>query len=238
MMDLLNSSRASSKALLRLRRWLTTVAGGLVLLALLIAALRPWYMKWGATESELQRPYPGDQLAPDVLSVATRAITIQSPPAQVWPWIAQVGEDRAGFYSYTWLENLFLADMHNADRINPQWQTRQVGDTVWLTRKDRYHGTARTVIAMYEPRHAMVLVSPRDYENLAKYGPPIDGAWTFIVDPEGENASRLIMRSRGRSTGLLKRAFDYLVFDPAHFIMERGMMLGIKERAERASSNH
>jgi hypothetical protein len=236
-MDMLSSSRTSSNASSRLRRWLTTVAEVLVLLALLIVALRPWYMKWGATESELQRLYPGDQLAPNVLSVATRAITIQSPPTQVWPWIAQVGEDRAGFYSYTWLENLFLADMHNADRINSQWQTRQLGDTVWLTRKDRYQGTARTVIAMYEPGHSMVLVSPRDYEKLAQYGPPIDGAWAFIVEPEGKNASRLIMRSRGRSKGLLKRAFDYLVFDPVHFIMERGMMLGIKERAERLSSN-
>ena len=237
MTDLLNSFLASSKALMGPRRWLAAVAGGLVLLTLLIAALRPWYMNWGAKESELHRPYPGDQLAPNVLSVATRAITIQSPPAQVWPWIAQVGEDRAGFYSYTWLENLFLADMHNADRINSQWQTRQVGDTVWLARQDRYQGTARTVIAMYEPGHAMVLVSPRDYEHLAQYGPPIDGAWTFIVEPEGKNASRLIMRSRGQSTGFLKRAFDYLVFDPAHFIMERGMMLGIKERAERSPSN-
>lgn len=236
-MDMLSSSRTSSNASSRLRRWLTTVAEVLVLLALLIVALRPWYMKWGATESELQRLYPGDQLAPNVLSVATRAITIQSPPTQVWPWIAQVGEDRAGFYSYTWLENLFLADMHNADWINSQWQTRQLGDTVWLTRKDRYQGTARTVIAMYEPGHSMVLVSPRDYEKLAQYGPPIDGAWAFIVEPEGKNASRLIMRSRGRSKGLLKRAFDYLVFDPVHFIMERGMMLGIKERAERLSSN-
>jgi len=211
------------------------VAGALFLLALLNAGLRHWYMNWGATDTELHRVYPGDQLAPGVLSVATRAITINAPPAQVWPWIVQIGEDRAGFYSYTWLENLVLADMHNAERINPQWQTRQVGDTVWLTSKDRYHGTARTLVAMYEPGHAMVLVSPPDYEKLVKRGPPIDGAWSFILEPEGENASRLIMRTRGRSTGLFKRAFDYFVFDPAHFIMERGMLLGIKRRAERFS---
>jgi len=84
----------------------------------------------------------------------------------------------------------------------------------------------------------MVLVSPPDHENLAKHRPPISGTWTFIINPEGKNATRLIMRSRGRSTGLLKRAFDYWVFDPAHFIMERGMMLGIKERAEPTSSGH
>jgi len=237
MTDRLDSRRTFHQSLKRLGRRLIFVAGALVLLALLNAALRPWYMSWGATDREFLRVYPGDQLAPNVLSVATRAITIQAPPAKVWPWIVQIGEDRAGFYSYTWLENLFLADMRNADRINPQWQTRQVGDTVWLTRKDRYHGTARTVIAGYEPGHTMVLVSPSDFAKLAQYGPPIDGAWTFILEPEGEKASRLIMRSRGRSAGWWKRAFDYFIFDPAHFIMERGMLLGIKERAERWSSH-
>jgi hypothetical protein len=221
-----------------LRRLFTVVAGSVLFLALLNAALRHWYLNWGATASELQQVYPGDQLAPNVLSIATRAITINAPPAEVWAWIVQIGEDRAGFYSYTRLENLFLADMHNADRINPAWQTRQVGDTVWLTNKCHYHGTARTVVAICEPGHAMVLVSPHDYETLVQNGPPINGAWTFILEPEGNHSSRLIMRSRGRAVGLLKRAFDYFIFDPAHFIMERGMMLGIKRRAEALSSRH
>lgn len=211
--------------------------GAVVLLALLNVTLRQWYMSWGSTGRELQRLYPGDRLAPNVLSVATRAITIQAPPGEVWPWIVQIGEDRGGFYSYAWLENLFRADMHNADRINPQWQTRQRGDTVWLARKDRYHGAARTVIAAYEPGHAMVLVSPREYEKLVRYGPPIDGVWTFILEREGENASRLIMRTRGGAAGWLGRAIGYFLVDPAHFIMERRMLLGIKERAE-ASSSH
>ena len=235
MTHLPNSRETTYRTFKRFGRFLTTVACTVVLFALLNAALRPWYMSWGASEREHQGAYPGDQLAPNVLSVASRAITIQAPPPQVWPWIVQMGEDRAGFYSYTFLENLFLADMHNADRINPQWQTRGVGDTVWLARKDRYRGTGRVLIAAYESGHAMVLVSPRDYEKLLQSGPPIDGAWTFILDPEGVNASRLIMRSRGRLSGLLKRAFDYFIFDPAHFIMERGMLLGIKKRVERGS---
>jgi hypothetical protein len=233
MANLRDLPQTPSPPLNRLLRWLAKTAVALFLLVLLNACLRPWYMGWGATVAELHRVHPGDQLAPDVLSVATRAITINAPTAEVWPWIVQTGEDRAGFYSYTWLENLFLADMHNADRINPLWQTRQVGDTVWLTNKNRYHGTARTLVAVYEPGHVMVLVSPNDYEKLLHTGPPIDGVWTFILEPDGDHTSRLIMRSRGRSTGLLKRAFDYFVFDPAHFVMERGMMLGIKRRAER-----
>ncbi len=211
-------------------RRLLAIASALVLIALAETwdgTLRIWDSKTG---QEVRRVYVCDTMSPDATTVATRAITIQAPPAQVWQWIVQVGEDRAGFYSYTWLENLFRADMHNADRIHPAWQTRQVGDTVWLARKDRYHGSARQMVAAYEPGHIMVLVSPQDYDKLAKEGPPIDGSWTFIVEPEGQNASRLIMRSRGRSHSLIKRAFDYLIFDPVHFVMERGMLIGIHSR--------
>ena len=226
------SSRSPLPTRKRGRRLLGTLAGALILLALVVAGLRPWYMYWGATGSEVRGAYPGDELTPNMHSLATRAITIQVPPEKVWPWIVQVGEDRAGFYSYTWLENIFRADMHNAERVHPEWQNRQVGDTVWLARKDRYQGSARTVVAIYEPGRAMILVSPPDYEHLVRDEPPISGTWTFILEPKGEHASRLIMRTRGRSAGMLKRASDYFIFDPAHFIMERGMMLGIKRRAE------
>ena len=231
----MNSKRTPRTFLRRLQRSLYFLTGALVLLMLANPILRPWYLHWGATRIEVERIYPGDDLAPNSMTVATHAITIQAPPGQVWPWIVQTGQDRAGFYSYTFLENLFLADMHNADRIVPEWQTRKVGDTVWLARPDRYHGTARTVVAAYEDGHAMVLISPEDYEKLVRKGPPLGGAWTFILEPQGENASRLIMRSRGSSPRLLKRASDYFIFDPAHFIMERGMMLGIKQRAERTA---
>jgi hypothetical protein len=205
----------------------------LALLVLIPAALHPWYLRWGATDRELQQPLPGDELVFSGANTATRAITIQSPPEQIWPWIVQIGEDRAGFYSYMWLENLFLADMHNSDRIVPEWQTRQLGDTVWMARKDRFHGRGRAIVAALQAHHAMVLVSPDDYAKLTKSGPQISGAWTFIVEPEGKRASRLIMRTLGVPTGPFNRAFNYFVYDPAHFIMERKMLLGIKERAER-----
>ena len=84
----------------------------------------------------------------------------------------------------------------------------------------------------------MALVSPEDYVQLSKSGPPTSGAWTFILEPEGANATRMIMRTLGVPTGPFNAAFNYFVYDPAHFIMERRMLLGIKERAERAASRH
>ena len=139
------------------------------LLALLLLP-RPWYMRWGATDAEIAGRYPGDQLSKHPQSLATRAVTIAAPVAEVWPWIVQTGQDRAGFYSYTWLENLFRAGMHNADRIIPEFQDRKAGDTVWLASKYRYGGQGRVVVALLQPNRAMVLVRPGDMEAVANGG--------------------------------------------------------------------
>jgi hypothetical protein len=163
-------------------------------------------------------------------------LTINAPVTDVWPWIVQIGQDRAGCYSYAWLENLFFVGMHNADRIHPEWQTRQVGDVVWLARKERYGGRGRVVVALLEANRAMVLVSPSDGERISRGGRAESGTWTFILDPTADHATRLILRSRGaQAESLAAMLFGRLVFDPVHFIMERKMMLGIKQRAESAS---
>ena len=125
--------------------------------------------------------------------------------------------------------------MHNADRIHPEWQTRKVGDTVWLARKDRYGGRGRVVVALLEPHRAMVLASPSDAERISSGGHAKSGTWTFILDPINDHATRLILRSRGaQDESFAAMLFARLVFDPIHFIMERKMMLGIKQRAENA----
>jgi hypothetical protein len=125
--------------------------------------------------------------------------------------------------------------MHNADRIHPEWQTRQVGDTVWLARKDRYGGLGRVVVALLEPNRAMVLVSPSDAERISRGGHAESGTWTFILVPINDHACRLILRSRGaQGESFVAMAFGRLVFDPVHFLMERKTMLGIKQRAENA----
>ena len=236
MTNQLNSHRKSYPKLKRHGRWLIYVAIMLVALVLVHEALRPWYMNWGATEEEVQRVLPGDQLAPESPNIATHAITIQAPPEKVWPWIAQIGRDRAGWYSYTWIEDLCLSDTTDADRIHPEWQARHAGDNIWLTPPYRYHGNMRFVVYAYEPGHVMELVYPGEDEELAHRGPPIDNTWTFDLDPQGANASRLIMRSRNRATGLVMRAFIYFIFEPAHFIMERKMLLTLKQLVERSTS--
>jgi hypothetical protein len=231
-----HEAETKAKWAIRLARAAAWLALGLVVAGLVhLWFIRPWYLTWGATGDEISRTWPGDELSPRPVSLATRALTINAPVTDVWPWIVQIGQDRGGCYSYAWLENLFFVDMHNADRIHPEWQTRQAGDTVWLARKDRYGGRGRVVVALLEPNRAMVLVSPSDAERISRGGHAQSGTWTFILEPINNHATRLILRSRGaqdESFGAM--LFGRLVFDPVHFIMERKMMLGIKQRAENA----
>jgi hypothetical protein len=228
-----------AKWTIRLARGVGWLALGLLLVGLVhLWFIRPWYLTWGATGDEINRTWPGDELSPRPVSLATRALTINVPVTDVWPWIVQIGQDRAGCYSYAWLENLFFVGMHNAERIHPEWQRRQVGDIVWLARKDRYGGRGRVVVAVLEPNRAMVLVSPGDAERISRGGRAESGTWTFILDPIDDHTTRLILRSRGaQGESFAAMLFGRLVFDPVHFIMERKMMLGIKERAETAASH-
>ena len=99
--------------------------------------VRFWALSWGATADELVCVWPGDELSPNATEIATRAITIEAPAESVWSWIVQLGQDRAGFYSYTWLENLFRCAMPRVEQIEPDWQERTLGDNVWMARPDR-----------------------------------------------------------------------------------------------------
>jgi hypothetical protein len=108
---------------------------GLFALALILyfAFVFPWMLEWGATPEETFGPLPGDDVVPSPMYRSTRALTIGAPVEDVWPWVAQIGQDRGGFYSATWVENMLLADIHNARTINPDWQSRQEGDLLPLT---------------------------------------------------------------------------------------------------------
>ena len=184
--------------------------------------IRPWHLRWGATDEEARQPLPGDELAPSPKLKATHAITINAPAADVWPWLVQMGQTRGGFYSYTWLENLVGCHMHNADEVVTEWQELKVGDKVWL------HPKAPPVeVAAIEPGRAIVL----------------KGWGAFVLQPIDEKTTRLIIRSQGDYNPDLKnRILNFflwrVVFEPAHFVMERKMLLGIKARAEKLARAH
>ncbi len=116
--------------------------GGVPLVAAAAAAywfiVRPWHFRWGVTLAEVAQRWPGDELIARPRTRAVRAVTITAPPDRIWPWIMQVGRDRGGFYSYTWLENLIGADIHNVYRLIPGLRERQVGDTVWMGPEDKF----------------------------------------------------------------------------------------------------
>jgi hypothetical protein len=172
--------------------------------------IRPWHLRWGATDEEVEKLLPGDELVPDPGIESTRAITVSAPVEEVWPWLAQVGQDRGGFYSYEWLENLAGARMRNADRIHPEWQHREVGETVFL------HPATGPKVASFEPGRAMVL----------------EGWGAFVVEPIDERSTRVTLRSRTpKRLGML--LYYLLTIEIPHFIMERRMLKGLKERAEQ-----
>jgi hypothetical protein len=115
------------------------------------AVLRAWQRRWGATDDEVNRTLPGDDLLSHADLTATRAITIHATAAQVWPWIAQLGQGRGGFYSYDFLENLIGCDIHSADRIVPEWQRIDIGAQVKLAPQ------VALSVALVVPARALVL---------------------------------------------------------------------------------
>jgi hypothetical protein len=179
--------------------------------------------RWGAEARELTASLPGDDLVPDADSQAT----MDAPPEHVWPWLVQMGVDRAGFYSLLPVENgIFRLGVENADRIVPDWQDLQVGDTVAFM-PDGYPGGRRGPrVTAIEPNRSLVL----DLGGMTGETP---GSWQFVLEPAAYQATRLLMRSRSsadRPVGL--KLFD-TVAEPGYLIMDIAMLLGIKERAER-----
>jgi hypothetical protein len=169
---------------------------------------------------------PGDKLLPDAPVVSTRAIGIEAPVSAIWPWLVQMGPERGGAYTYDWVENLFSLDMHSVDEIIPELQNLAVGDEIPLGSGPRMR------VEVLESGHAMVLRSE-------------DGAWVweFGLYPEaptapGSSLTRLVSRNRIQDprTGLVASALSLYVMEPGSLVMERKMLHGIKERAERLAS--
>jgi hypothetical protein len=195
--------------------------------------LRRWAGRWGTAAEELAQVWPGDELSPNATEITTRAVSIAAPAETVWAWLIQIGQDRSGFYSYTWLENLFRCAMPRVERIVPDWQQRTVGDIVWLAKRERYRGEARQKVVRVDRGRVLSLASPADWGRLVRHETSAGGTWTFILVPVNAGTTRLVVRSRGpEAQTALGRLFWLMLFEPAHFIMERKMILRIKQLAE------
>jgi len=198
------------------------------------AGLRSWHQRWGASEAELVTPLPGDILLPDATGQVTHAVTIDAGPEEVWPWIMQIGQDRSGFYSYTPLENLVGCEMPKVERLVPEWPPRTVGETVWLGTPKHFDGQARMVAAIVQPYRSFAMVMPTDWQRIQAGGQAREVIWEFALEPVGSRQTRLIARLRGGPPQTARERLAGLFFwEPAHFVMERNMLLTIKELAER-----
>ncbi|MGL6279897.1 MAG: SRPBCC family protein [Gaiella sp.] len=195
-------------------------AGTIAVRATYRRALRTPVLTWGATAEEADRVLPGDELLEEADVVSTRAVTIAAPPSAVWPWLVQMGSGRGGAYTYDWIENLFGLGMRSAEAIHPEWQDLEVGDEI--PGKASLPGMRVEVL---EPERALVTRSS-------------DGTWVwaFVLD-DRDGTTRLLSRNRiaMRDPSLGDR-LGMAVMEPGSLVMERKMLLGIKERAERLAA--
>lgn len=197
--------------------------------------VRPWMFHWGASDDDLLCTFPGDELEPNAKIDATHAVTIHASPAQVWPWLVQLGQGRGGFYTYDWLENLGGLDIHNAERILPEYQDLKVGDRVPLA-PDGFG----PYVAILEPEKSLVLhgdtrVDMRGGQPFMRPGDYLTFVWGFHLYEVQPGVTRLVERWKSDWNPSLVNTLAYRIFlEPGAFIMERGMLLGIKQRAERS----
>lgn len=184
--------------------------------------IRSWMYAWGATVEECGGALPGDELVSQGRTRTTRAIDVAAPVEAVWPWLAQLGENRGGFYSYSVLERAVGANVHNANTVHEEWQDLHVGDDVWLAK--RYGEHACQVVADVQPKSHLVLVSKDDFHRIES-GERASGSWSFVLRSTA-TGTRLLVRGSGDW-------FGHALFDIPHFVMERKMLKGIRRRAER-----
>ncbi|MCL4268755.1 MAG: hypothetical protein KJZ72_04390 [Anaerolineales bacterium] len=193
------------------------LAGLGVLAIVLIFALLPWMDRYGAMDEEINASYPGDELVPNPRITYTRAISIAATPEEIYPWIAQLGADKGGMYSYTWLEALVQCPQTNADRIHEEWQGLEVGDKVLMCPDENM--PPAYIVAMIEENQIIVL-GHKEKDDWVE-------VWQFNLVSQDDGMTRLVIRSRSAAEGWFWDAIR-----PGEFIMMRRMMLGIKERAE------
>jgi hypothetical protein len=208
------------------------IAGNLILQPV----TRSHYRRWGATDDEMRRTLPGDERVPAPNVTTTLAVTIHAPASEVWPWMAQIGQERGGLYSYELLENLARCRIHNADRIVSEWELK-VGDQM---RMGPPGYPVNQVVALEHGR--WLLMAGADFKTGVAEPLPQPGqttytnyAWVLYLDEQPEGTTRLIARTRlayAPRTFAAKLMWD-VITDPLGCTMMRKMLLTIKQRVEQ-----
>lgn len=202
----------------------------LVILALLTSILYPFLLSpvllnWGSTRQEQQADLPGDEWISNPVRTNTRALTIQAPVEEIWPWLIQMGADRGGLYSYTWLESLLLCPIKNADVIHEEWQVRNPGDHFALCPGE--FGPPDYEVIQVMQGQALILGHRRSESQPTNRSQEWFDTWAFVLQSNDQESTRFLLRTRtSELPGWMK------VIEPGVFIMERGMMIGLKSRAE------
>jgi len=178
--------------------------------------IRPRQIRWGATDEEVAQAMPGDEFLENPSFNATRAVTIDAPPERIWPWLVQIGYQRAGWYSYDWIDNL---GRPSADRIIPELQNLKEGDLIPMGPIEDLGFHVHTI----DPNRFML------------WGEQGEMSWLWHLSPIEEGRTRLITRVRLKYDWTHPIILGYLVLDAGDIIMMRKCMLGIKERAEAMS---
>lgn len=189
---------------------------GLVLLVLILGylAISPLLLRWGTTAEEVSRAMPGDL---DGMRW-TRAIAVAATPEQIWPWLAQWGQGRGGWYSYDWLENLLGMDIHTADRIMPEYQNPAIGDPICMAAN-----SCTSFVSVIKPNHYF------GWQASDENGKPV---WNFIFGlfPVDDTHTRLVMRE-SFDKDAMPPAVTFAIGIPDVVMMQKALNT-VKHRAE------
>jgi len=223
---LISEGRASANGLRDVREGVVGAAGILFDLATpFLAGVRN---HWGVDEETADRELPGDDLVPNPRWSWTHGIEIAAPTKDVWPWIAQIGADKGGFYSYQWLENLAGCGIRNAETAHAEWEVR-LGDAMLL-----HPRMPRLPVVAVEPGRWFVVHGAPDIRALREGRSWVDVSWLFHLEPLSNECTRFISRFRSNSSDDLLSRIQYgsYVTESVGFVMDRRMLLGVKERVE------
>jgi hypothetical protein len=182
---------------------------------------RHWHLRWGATEAEVDAVMPGDDVVSHPSFTTTRAITIDAPPEDVWPWLVQIGCGKAGFYSYDLFDN---AGHPSAEQILPEHQHPSIDD--WVPMAAKVNATTAFKVKAFESNRSLLWEKPHS-------------TWSWKLQPLPGGRTRLITRLKDHYAWRAEPAnalLSLILFEFGDFPMMRKLLLGVKRRAEDTQS--